>query len=86
MGIRIGDFHLVYESVCHEPIKVECLTVTEESFEQYIAEHPPPPGDDEYGMDELRHDLLNSSGFWSVPSAISCEWEDYICDLVRHFL
>lgn len=40
MGIRVGDFKVVYESVTMEAIDPEYLGITREQIENYLKENP----------------------------------------------
>lgn len=84
MGIRIGTWNIVYESVCSVPIDPStCFTKKE--TDKYIKNNPLPKDDDTYSKEQLNNDL-QSEGFWAVPEDISQEWEDYICEMVYELL
>ena len=79
MGIRIGTWNIVYESVTSTPIDPS-VCFTEKQVKKYIRNNPLPKDDDTYSEEQLMNDL-ESEGFWVVPEDITDEWSKYICGM-----
>lgn len=85
MGVKVGDFKLVYESVTMTALDPEYLEITEEQIGQYLKEHP-MPDDPAYSKDDLIHDLTGSSGFYCLPKETKEETAGYIEDMLNQLL
>ena len=81
MGIRVGDFKLVYESVTMTAIDPEYLGITRKQIENYLEDNP-MPDDPAYSVEDMIGDITNSSGFYSLPKDIKDETADFIACLI----
>lgn len=85
MGIRVGDFKIVYESTTMEAIEPEYLGITKEQIEEYLKEHPMPE-DPEYSLEEMIGDITTASGFYSLPKGIKDDTADFIATLISDLM
>ena len=85
MGIRVGDFKVVYESVTMEALDPQYLGISEQDIEQYLKEHPMPV-DPEYSVEDMIGDVTQSSGFYTLPRNIKQETADFIADMLNEIV
>lgn len=85
MGIRVGDFKVVYESVTMEAINPEYLCVTREQIEDYLKDNP-MPNDPAYSVEDMIGDITQSSGFYCLPQDIKDETADFIATLIGELI
>ena len=85
MGIRVGEFKVVYESVTMEAINPEYLGITREQVENYLKDHP-MPDDPAYSVDDMVGDVTGSSGFYCLPRDIKDETADFIATLIGELI
>lgn len=85
MGIRIGNFKMVYESTCMEAIDCQYLGITREKMEEYLKEHP-MPDDPEYSLEDMIGDITGSSGFYILPNKIQDDTANFIATLIGDFM
>lgn len=81
MGIRAGDFKVVYESVTMTAIDPEYLGITREQIEDYLKDKP-MPDDPAYPVEDMIGDVTNSSGFYCLPHDIKDETADFVATLI----
>lgn len=82
MGIRVGRFWVIYESVSGNAIDPEFLNISEEKMRKYLKENPMPK-DPEYSPEDLIGDITNSSGFYSLPDNTKEETRDHVVELLN---
>jgi len=85
MGIRVGDFKVVYESVTMTPIEPEYLCADKKKVKEYMRRHP-MPDDPAYSKEDLILDLTESSGFYTLPKDIKDETAEYVAGIVSYLL
>lgn len=85
MGIRVGNFKVVYDSVTMEAILPEYLGITKQQIEDYLKEHPMPE-DPEYSLEDMIKDITGSTGFYNLPMAIKDETADFIATMISDLL
>lgn len=81
MGIRVGDFKVVYESVTMTAIDPEYLGITREQIEDYLKDKP-MPDDPAYSVEDMIGDVTASSGFYCLPRDIKDETADFVATLI----
>ena len=81
MGIRVGEFKVVYESTCMEAIDPEYLGITKGEIELYLEDNP-MPDDPSYFVEDMIYDITQSSGFYCLPKEIRDETADFIATLI----
>ena len=81
MGIRVGDFKVVYESVTMTAIDPEYLSITREQIEDYLKDKP-MPDDPAYSVEDMIGDVTASSGFYCLPRDIKDETADFVATLI----
>lgn len=90
MGIRVGDFKLVYESVTMEAINPEYLGITKEKIEDYLKKADAVgrgmPDDPNYSREDMIGDIAGSSGFLSLPNDIGEDTADFITTLITDLM
>ena len=82
MGIRVGNFKLVYESITMEAIYPEYLGIIREQIVEHIKNHP-YPDDPNYPKEFMIGGITKSSGFYSLPKDIKDETADWIADMLN---
>lgn len=85
MGVRVGDFKVVYYSVTMEAINPEYLGITREQIEDYLKANP-MPDDPAYSVEDMIGDITQSSGFYCLPKDIKEETADFIATLIGELL
>lgn len=85
MGIRVGNFKVVYDSVMTQPIDPEYLDISRDDIENYLKNNPMPV-DPEYSVEDMIGDITGSSGFYTLPNAIKDETADFIAGLIADLL
>lgn len=85
MGIRVGRFWLVYESVTMEAINPIYIGISEEDIRDYMKTHPMPE-DSEYSPEDLIRDVTNTSGFLSLSDEMKPETREYTVELIGALL
>ena len=85
MGIRVGRFNVVYESVCMEAIDPQYLGIRKEAIEKYLEEHPYPE-DPNYPVEFMIGDITQSSGFYCLPDDIKDETADFVAQLISDLM
>lgn len=85
MGIKVGDFKVVYESVTMTAIDPEYLSITREQIENYLKENP-MPDDPTYSVEDMIEDITNSSGFYCLARDIKDETADFVATLIGELL
>jgi hypothetical protein len=85
MGVRVGNFKVVYHSVTMEAVDPMYLGITKENIEEYLVNNP-MPDDPEYSVEEMIGDITQSSGFYCLPDKIKDETADFVCTLIEKLL
>ena len=85
MGIRVGDFKLVYESVTMTAIDPEYLGITRKQIENYLEDNP-MPDDPAYSVEDMIGDITGSSGFYSLSKDIKDDTADFIACLISNLM
>ena len=85
MGVRVGNFKVVYESVIMEAINPEYLGIKEKDIREYLERHPMPV-DPDYSVDEMIGDITGSSGFYTLPDNTKQETCDFIADMLNELV
>ena len=85
MGVRVGDFKVVYEGVTMEAINPEYLGITREQIENYLKDKPMPT-DPAYSLEDMIGDITQSSGFYCLPKDIKGETADFVADLIGELI
>lgn len=72
MSIRIERKLIAFYSCTMEPINPEYLSIKEDQVRKYINEYQGEiPDDPNYSIEDLVHDLINSSGMYTLPGDTS---------------
>lgn len=90
MGIRVGDFKVVYDSITMEAINPENLGIKKEQIEDYLKMSDDVgrgmPDDPEYSREDMIGDITGSSGFYTLPDKIKDETADFIATLINDLI
>ena len=85
MGIRVGNFKLVYNSFTMDTIDPAYLGISKKQIEEYLRKNP-MPDDPVYSMEDMIGDITGSSGFYSLPNEIKDETADFIATLISNLM
>ena len=85
MSIGFKEAIIAIESVTCTAYDPEYNRIDKEELDRYLQEHPFPK-DDVYSEEDLRNDLLYSSGVYILPRGVKTETIDYIEDLLNELV
>ncbi len=85
MGIRVGYFKVIYESVTMEAINPEYLSINREEIENYLKDNP-MPDDPAYSKEDMIGDICGSSGFYCLPRDVKDETADFVATLISDLI
>lgn len=90
MGIRVGDFKVVYDSITMEAINPEHLGITREQVEDYLKMSNDAgrgmPDDEAYTKEMMIGDVTGSSGFYCLPVNIKEETANFIATMLNDLI
>ena len=85
MSIKFREVTIAIETMTCTAYDPEYNRVDREGLDRYLKEHPFPK-DDAYSEEDLRSDLLRSSGAYILPQGIRTETKAYIEDLLNELV
>lgn len=85
MGIRVGNFKVVYDSITMEAINPEYLTITKEEIMEYVK-NKPMPDDPEYSLEDMIGDITDSIGFYTLPKKIKKETANFVATMLNDLI
>jgi len=85
MSIRFKEAIIAIETMTCTAYDPEYNRVDREDLDRYLKEHPFPK-DDVYSEEDLRNDLLYSSGAYILPQGVKIETKAYIEDLLNELV
>jgi len=85
MSIRFKEVTIAMETITSTAYDPEYNRVDREELDRYLKENPFPK-DDAYSEEDLRSDLLHSSGAYTLPKGVQMETKAYIEDLLNELV
>lgn len=85
MGIRVGNFKVVYDSITMETIDPAYLGIKRKQIEKYLETNPMPV-DPEYSVEEMIGDITGSSGFYCLPDKVKDEAANFVATLISDLM
>ena len=82
---EIKKLYIVLENTTWNTLDPEYAIVNEEVLNAYLKENPMPK-DPEYSEEDLKNDLLHSSGALTFPLSLRKETIEYIQDLLNEIV
>ena len=83
--IRIENVMLVYDSITGLAIEPNYIGIEKDDLVAYIKENPMPK-DAKYSQDDFIYDMINSSGFYSLPTGVNEKTVEYVADALNDFI
>ena len=85
MGIRTGNFKLVYNSFTMETIDPSYLGISKKQITDYLKKHS-MPDDPEYSVEDMVGDISESSGFYCLPDKVKDETANFVATLISDLM
>jgi hypothetical protein len=85
MALRASDSIHFIDSVTCTGYDPEYNRVDEGELNKYLKEHPFPK-DPNYSIEDLKNDLLYSSGLYTLPRGVKEKTVEYIEDLLNELI
>ncbi|MCK4339656.1 MAG: hypothetical protein KAW87_06695 [Candidatus Cloacimonetes bacterium] len=87
MSIRIERKIIAFYSCTMEPINPEYLSITKYKIRKYINEYQREiPDDPNYSIEDMVHDLTNSSGMYTLPFDTSKAMIEFVEELLNELV
>jgi len=80
-----NNIHFIDSVTCtgYDP---EYNRVNEDELNEYLGKHPFPKDPTNYSVEDLKNDLLHSSGLYTLPKGVRKKTVEYIEDLLNELI